>query len=67
MAAGSNRRMCVVEIATGLLTGCAAPAGPSWVNFKSDAAIETAAADDSFPSAAEAGLASLDKRPGKDR
>lgn len=54
-------------MATGFLLGCAATSGPSWANFKTDKAADTAAADDDFPSAAEVGLASSDKQPAKER
>ena len=40
------------------LGGCAAPMGRGWADYKSRREIEKVAADDSFPSAAEVGLAS---------
>lgn len=42
------------------ITGCAGPLGRGWANFKSDKDVASAAADDSFPSAAEVGLASTE-------
>lgn len=44
-------------------SGCAGPLGRGWANFKSDKDVATAAADDSFPSAAEVGLASTENAP----
>ena len=44
-------------------TGCAGPLARGWANFKSDRDVATAAADDSFPSAAEVGLASTENEP----
>ena len=41
-------------------SGCAGPLARGWANFKSDKDVATAAADDSFPSAAEVGLASTE-------
>ena len=41
-------------------SGCAGPMGRGWANFKSDKDVATAAADDSFPSAAEVGLATTE-------
>jgi hypothetical protein len=41
-------------------SGCAGPLGRGWANFKSDKDVATAAADESFPSAAEVGLASTE-------
>ena len=38
--------------------GCATHGGAGWADFRSRRAIEKVAADDSFPSAAEAGLSS---------
>jgi hypothetical protein len=39
-----------------LASGCASPL-LGWANFKSDKALEVAAAEDPFPNAAEVGLA----------
>lgn len=66
-AARLNCRIGALAVATGFLLGCAATSGPSWANFKTDKAADTAAADDDFPSAAEVGLASSDKQPAKER
>ncbi len=67
-AAWSKQWIAAAAMAAGLVSGCAAPSGPSWANFEADKALETAAAaDDSFPSAAEAGLAATDKRPANGR
>ncbi len=41
--------------------GCATPGGSGWANFKTRREIETIASDDSFPSAAEAGLTGTGK------
>jgi hypothetical protein len=41
-------------------SGCAGPMGRGWANFKSDKDVASAAADDSFPSATEVGLASTE-------
>ena len=41
-------------------SGCAGPLGRGWANFKSDKDVATAAGDESFPSAAEVGLASTE-------
>jgi hypothetical protein len=60
-AACSKQWIAAAAMASGLVSGCAAPSGPSWANFEADKALEAAAADDSFPSAAEAGLAATDK------
>jgi len=43
--------------------GCAGPIGRGWANFMSDKDVASAAADDSFPSAAEVGLASTENDP----
>ena len=52
----------VLAIMVGLAaSGCAGPLGRGWANFKSNKNVATAAADDSFPSAAEVGLASTEK------
>lgn len=52
------------SVACLLAVGCAAPGRLGWANFKSDKATDLMAADDSFPSASEAGLAMTDQ-PGK--
>jgi hypothetical protein len=44
-------------------SGCAGPIGRGWANFRSDKDVASAAADDSFPSAAEVGLASTESDP----
>ncbi len=44
-------------------SGCVGPVAHGWANFKSDRDVATAAADDSFPSAAEVGLASTENEP----
>ena len=43
-----------------LSTGCASPL-LGWADYKKDKQLEAAAADDSFPTAAEVGLASTNK------
>ncbi len=57
----SIRRVVIVILGLGLLMvqGCA-PLARSWADRGATKAIEEAAADDSFPSAAEAGLASAE-------
>jgi hypothetical protein len=44
-------------------SGCVGPLARGWANFKSDKDVAAAAADDSFPSAAEVGLASTENNP----
>lgn len=45
--------------------GCAGPRSSGWADFETQRSVEKAAADDSFPSAAEVGLAT-DDTPGDD-
>ena len=42
-----------------LSLGCA---GPAWTDYETKRAVEAAAADDSFPSAAEVGLAAVPEK-----
>ena len=57
----SGKRVVIVVLGLALLTanGCA-PLAQSWAERGATKAIEEAAADDSFPSATEAGLASAE-------
>ena len=59
-AAGCNRPAgaALAGLACLATLGCAAPLGQGWADFKTHREVEAAAADDSFPSAAEVGLAS---------
>jgi len=55
-------------LACGLvMPGCAGGLAGTWADFQTRREIETAAADDSFPDAAEAGVlsASADSKPSK--
>ncbi len=47
----------VLALFATLTAGCANPVSSTWADFETNREIESAAADDSFPSAAEAGLA----------
>lgn len=46
-----------------LAAGCANPVSSAWADFETNRAIEAAAADDSFPSAAEAGVSAAVTAP----
>jgi hypothetical protein len=64
-----DRRLwtALVGLACLAAPGCAPTLARGWADFKADKAMETAVADDSFPSAAEVGLASTDRREHSDR
>lgn len=51
-----GRRLAVLAMASACLAslGCA---GPAWADYETTRAVDSAPADDSFPSAAEVGLA----------
>jgi hypothetical protein len=57
--AGANRRLAAMTIALACLAtlGCARPLSLGLADRETDRLVEAAAADDSFPSAAEVGLA----------
>ena len=50
-----------------MANGCASPLLPAWTQSKTDRAVQAAADDESFPSAAQAGLASNSPRSSKVR
>ena len=52
----SGRSLAALVLAPLCLAGLGC-AGPAWADYESKQAAEAAAADDSFPSAAEVGLA----------
>ncbi len=56
MTPSPNRAIAMLLLCSLAIAGCAGP-GAGWANFKDDRAIAKAAADDSFPSAAQAGVA----------
>jgi hypothetical protein len=60
-----RRILAVLTAAPACLLGLGC-AGGAWADQESKRAVETAAADDSFPSAAEVGLAAKDSTPADD-
>jgi hypothetical protein len=50
------RGAALITLTCAVTAGCASPLGSGWADFRSRRAIERVASDDSFPSAAEAGL-----------
>lgn len=53
-------RLLAAALLCATIGGCAAPVGQNWADFRSSRQIDAMAADDSFPSAAELGLAMSD-------
>jgi hypothetical protein len=59
-----TRRRCaglMMGLASVAALGCAAPRGRDWTNFRTRHQVDQVAADSSFPTAAEAGLAATDE------
>ena len=64
----SCRRLAALAVAAACPAGlgCAGPLSSGFADYETDRAVEAVAADDSFPSAAEVGLAA-DNTPGDDQ
>ncbi len=60
-----GRGLAAIALAPLCLAGLGC-AGPAWADYETKRAVEAAAADDSFPSAAEVGLAVEGGTPGDD-
>jgi hypothetical protein len=63
--AACRRTQAALAIAPLCLAGLGC-AGPAWADYETEPSVEAAAADDSFPSAAEVGLAVDDGSPAED-
>jgi hypothetical protein len=59
----SQRHRWTLLLLTGSCLGCASPPVPRWANFGGDRALDAALSDDSFPTAAEAGVADNQAQP----
>ncbi len=57
----------MLALVSATAAGCASPLLPAWTQSKTDRAVQAAANDESFPSAAQAGLASNSVRSSKVR
>jgi hypothetical protein len=59
----SQRHRWTLILLAGCCLGCASPAVPRWADFGGDRTLDAALADDSFPTAAEAGVADTQAEP----